>query len=94
MAWTLDDMPKERKDRDKIFDIIREMGLYDKSKELNVRAEIEKLKPILQKEKIDPAGNVMQKELSDAVAKLQNVNPEKAKKLSELQEELKKMKLA
>jgi hypothetical protein len=90
----LDAIIKARKDGDKVFDLIRGMELYDKSKELDVKAQIEKLTPIFQKEKIDPAGEVMQDGLSNAVATLQRVNPEKAKKLSELQEELKKMKLA
>jgi len=94
MAWALDGIRKGQEDKDRIFDIIRDMQLYDKTKELDVQATIQKLRPILQNEKIDPAGKIMQKALSDAVANLQTMDPAKAKKLSELQEELKKMKLA
>ena len=94
MGGALDEIIKAGKDKDRIFDLIRDMQLYDKTKELDVQEEIQKLRPILQKERINPAGEVMQNALSNAVANLQRMDPAKAKKLSELQEEFKKMKLA
>jgi hypothetical protein len=89
----LDAMIREQRERDVIFDIVRNLGLYDKSKQFDVKAEVEKLMPILKEKKIDPSSEALHKNLDEARNNLERTDPGKAKKILELQEELKKRKL-
>ena len=54
-SMAIDAILRERKERDIIFDIVRDMQLMDRSKVLDVKAEIERLMPILKEKKIEPS---------------------------------------
>ncbi|MEM3556090.1 MAG: hypothetical protein QXF56_05210 [Candidatus Micrarchaeia archaeon] len=93
MAWALDDIIKKQKERDVVFDIVRDMQLTDRSKQLDVQEEVKKLMPILKEKGVKPDSEILHEQLGRMRETLEKMDPEKAKKLSELQEELKKRKL-
>jgi len=90
----LDGIISAGKERDKIFDIVRGMELTNKEKPLDVKTEIQRLMPILKENNIRPDSQLLHEQLEGIIGTVERMNPQKATKIKELQEELKKRSLA
>ncbi|NYZ76193.1 hypothetical protein H0N98_02995 [Candidatus Micrarchaeota archaeon] len=89
----LDEIIGAGKERDKVFDIVRGMELTNKEKPLDVKAEIQRLMPILKENNIRPDSQVLHEQLEGMIGTVERIDPQKATKIKELQEELRKRKL-
>jgi hypothetical protein len=86
----IDGLIAKKREEDAVFDVVRNMSLYDKTKPL---VDINSLMSILKEKKLEPASELLHKKLDEARNTLERIDSEKAKKLADLQTELKKRKL-
>ncbi|NYZ76166.1 hypothetical protein H0N98_02855 [Candidatus Micrarchaeota archaeon] len=88
------DIIRERNERNAVMDIVTKLGLFDRSKELKPKEMADGMLPVLKEKNIKPSSPILHEELDNARKNLERIDAERAKKVTELQEELKKRSLA